>query len=1006
VFLNFFNGQMATPGALEWGGVRFDTNKMCIDPTLPLAAASCCGGCTDDPHQKIEKKGYTCATLENMEKKGEKLMGTKYCNSDKDWASKKFCQFACWRNGYGYEGDDCSFGLYQESVVCDKESDKTTYANSLDYCTSKGLNVCPTATTSCKAPNINVWTPEVCTIKVHVHDFGRISAHTENVAGNQFIVQWSDNSYPPEGEYDTAVSVSAVFAELPSASELQAKLKIGAYTPYISCTDNCGGEVKAYSTSGSIDEATVFEFNGRFFRNIESVVTITSGISYSFRNPPVFLQPGSFPLDDREGELASLAEVDSLIEYLANHENTPVFFGKKLIQRFVTSNPTPEYVHDVGEAFMAGVFEIDGEKFGSGQHGDLGSTLAAILLHPDARSLDGASNGLLREPALKVMHLLRSLGYKHSTDIILFDEVSGKIGQWPYTAPSVFNFFSADFSPDSFEPPAGEEVENTEDLMVGPEFEIFTAPLFISYLNGIQNVIKNGISHCGGKDKWGGAAKTGCKMGVFQTGDTSSVDDLDVLLTGGRLTPSNLQVVRDVYDNALDGEKAQAAQMAIILSPEFNNLGVADSPGLRPAIEDSPANGKLRPYKAIILVELNGGADTYHMLVPLACPLYDEYVARRGDLAFKQSEVIKIETTGQQCATFGIHPSLKFVASLYEDQMAAFVSNVGNLVAPMTASEYHFGNPEVCNSLMSHLHQTAGAQTMKCQIAGASPRGVGGRITDRLKTQSYHAWSFSTDGKATFPTGFDTHVEILEKKDGIVRFDGVETWSNVISNMTQQKYDSIYLEEYATSLSHFLTFSEETSAVVDGLSLLTDYPTDLGIDQQLYQVSRLINARVPRGAERDVFFVKHRGYDGHRDLIESMDVLFEELDSAIENFVTEMKAQGAFESVVLATTSEFGRRLDYNGRGTDHAYGGNSFVLGGGINGGKVFNDYLDSFTEGNGLYEFSRGRIIPKYPWESIWVPMAEWMGVDLNGEATDYLFPNLQNFNRSQFIIPDLFK
>lgn len=239
-----------------------------------------------------------------------------------------------------------------------------------------------------------------------------------------------------------------------------------------------------------------------------------------------------------------------------------------------------------------------------------------------------------------------------------------------------------------------------------------------------------------------------------------------------------------------------------------------------------------------------------------------------------------------------------------------------------------------------------------------------------------------------------------------MRFDGIETWSNVISNMTQQKYDSIYLEEYATSLSHFLTFSEEVSAIVDGLSLLTDYPITAGIDQQLYQVSRLINARVPRSAERDLFFVKHRGYDGHRNLIEDMEILFDELDSSIESFVTELKAQGIFESVVMATTSEFGRRLDYNGQGTDHAYGGNSFVLGGGINGGKVFNDYLDSFTEGNGLYEFARGRLIPKYPWESIWVPMAEWMGVDLNGEATDYLFPNLQNFNRSQFIIPDLFK
>jgi len=56
--------------------------------------------------------------------------------------------------------------------------------------------------------------------------------------------------------------------------------------------------------------------------------------------------------------------------------------------------------------------------------------------------------------------------------------------------------------------------------------------------------------------------------------------------------------------------------------------------------------------------------------------------------------------------------------------------------------------------------------------------------------------------------------------------------------------------------------------------------------------------------------------------------------------------------------------------------------------------------------HEFGRGRHIPKYPWESIWVPIAQWMGIDVDDDdEAKYVFPNLQNFNRSQFILSEVF-
>merc|ERR1719277_1167952 len=160
----------------------------------------------------------------------------------------------------------------------------------------------------------------------------------------------------------------------------------------------------------------------------------------------------------------------------------------------------------------------------------------------------------------------------------------------------------------------------------------------------------------------------------------------------------------------------------------------------------------------------------------------------------------------------------------------------------------------------------------------------------------------------------------------------------------------------------------------------------------------MISTRQDRQAERDFFFVSIGGFDAHSNSDETLNLKFEEINDAIEDFVNEMKGQNVFESVVLVTESDFGRSLSSNGAGTDHAWAGNHFVLGGSINGGNVLNSFPDSLLEGNSQ-DAGRGRLIPKYPWESMMVPIAEWMGVGKSQLST--VFPNLANFNMSRHII-----
>jgi len=122
------------------------------------------------------------------------------------------------------------------------------------------------------------------------------------------------------------------------------------------------------------------------------------------------------------------------------------------------------------------------------------------------------------------------------------------------------------------------------------------------------------------------------------------------------------------------------------------------------------------------------------------------------------------------------------------------------------------------------------------------------------------------------------------------------------------------------------------------------------------------------------------------------------IDDALKEFVTELKAQNIFNSVVIASESDFGRTLSSNGAGTDHAWAGNHFVIGGNVNGGRVYNDFPDSLLLGS-EQDLGRGRLIPKYPWESMIVPIAEWMGVEESQHAT--VFPNLAKFDKAKHIV-----
>lgn len=765
------------------------------------------------------------------------------------------------------------------------------------------------------------------------------------------------------------------------------RLTIGAYQQTAPPFQSAGG-VRAYHPSGAYDESTVFEVDGRLYKNSESIVRLGP---FALRNAPVFV-----PLDGATAEQA-MAEIEALLDQLVAHPNTAPFFAQRLIQKLVSSNPSGDYVADVARAFRTGFCQ--GIRF-SGRYGDVGAAVAAVLLHGEARQVAAASGGL-REPLLRLAHFLRAMEYE-STDgrEIAVSQLDDLIGQWPHFAPSVFNFYSPFFRPSGF------DAAGVDGALVGPEFQLNMPPNAINLLNGLMDAIEHGeLTHCGadfGMTYWA------CRRGGFffrlnqsSMGGTSAeqLETLDLLLTAGRLSARSRATVQTAYNSAEAASRLKAAQSAIVLTPEFNTLGRPLVSGVR-APAPAPLQSAPRSYKAVVMIFLHGGADIFNMLVPMECGLWNEYRSVREGVALSEGQLLRIPTVGQRCSSFGVHHALPFVQQLYNAGQAAFVSNIGALVHPTTAEEFRRGNVTLCKNLFSHSDQQNAASTLKCQVPGTQPGGVGGRMADALAADGYTTSAFSLEGRETWPEGRKTQAMIVHQSKGVPRLSRYQSLSGAVANISRTRHDNIYCEEYVRQLIGAIQSSEGLGAVFEKTTLVTDFATNhqnSDIGQQLAQVAKPIASRAERKAEREVFYVQQRGYDMHGEVLGELRVKFEQLNFALQKFVEEMRAQGAWDNVVMATSSDFARTLTSNGRGTDHAWAGNHVVLGGKVRGRRVYNDFPATMQE-CGEQDIGRGRLAPKYPWESMMVPIAAWMGV--KEPDLDRVFPNRRNFKSTHVL------
>lgn len=911
----------------------------------------------------------------------------------------------------------------------------TTWNTAQSRCSSIGRGLCDyrivTATDKCPLFG-SYWTTDSCMMRVKVSSDGQAalvhkffttnntSTELKSETPNFFKVYWKDMLFPTienncdggqcETYEDTCIcnvtvsDVPVFVSSLPTnANEILQQLRIGhpgrSTLDMSSAASN--GDYKYYGkTQLPLNQNTVFEVvdrNGqtKFLRNLKSTVTI-AGTAFEFRNPPHF----NSILSHEYSIVDAHYETEAALDHLLYHKNTAPFLAYRFIQRFGVSNPTPRYVLAVANAFRAGQYENRGISFGKGKYGDLEATIAAVLLDREARSVvldKDPAQGTLREPILKVLSFMRATDFKSSSPLVELDYMEQKVGQMAYEQASVFSFFRPEYSPS--------ELAGTG--LTAPESQTMSSTSIVGLMNGLFSLIKYGLNECNG-----GFGAFGDCSNPYPSGNityvpsnintpTDMVRDLSYLLTGGRMTSTKQQaIVSAIAAQPNATSQYQLALQLLTSAPEFHSTSSLDA--LAPAEKPPPPPRTTVPptpdYKVVILLMFRGGCDSFNVLVPSSScgTLHEEYVNVRGAVGLTPAQTIPLSgdatSTQQACSNFAIHSGLSTLQKLYSDKDLLFLANVGVLTQYVNRTDYSIRTETPLFSHNSMQDEVTALDPWK-SVAGT---GALGRMADVLQEKGYQTARTTIDAPSSnLASRSGSTPPIFSMSARGVSLFNVAPSSTTMNNVIQQLNNGIsgiYGDLWSTMMKRSINQTDELFAILKNQTKTVFPSTPLG--NRLKVASQLIASRVGRGVDRDVFFIPFDGFDTHSEVTATLENRFAELNDAFDDFVTELKLLGVWDNTAIIQASDFGRTMTGNsGGGTDHGWGGNYWLAGGGVKGQQIVGKYPPTFSL-DYEYNIDRGRIIPTTSWDSIFNSISEWMGVNTTSDLRRIL-PNRNKFS-----------
>jgi uncharacterized protein (DUF1501 family) len=427
--------------------------------------------------------------------------------------------------------------------------------------------------------------------------------------------------------------------------------------------------------------------------------------------------------------------------------------------------------------------------------------------------------------------------------------------------------------------------------------------------------------------------------------------------------------------------------------------------------------------KALVCLFFSGGCDSFNLLVPYEQTRYNTYAITRGaygtggGLALNRAALLPLSAPAND---FALHPSCVNLQQMANGtgvfagkKRLAFVANVGTLIQPISKAQFNnwengndFALP-VPKALFSHSDQIEQWQTAVPQGL-TQLNGWAGRCADVL--HSYYntgatSMSISLGGNNVFQVGNSTQQFVITPS-GSLSFEGdtggannnpLQLKNSGLRSTLDQHYTNLLTESFSQltkqSDSMQLLFQTQFDSANASLGAAADalFPPNNYLATTLKAVVKTIKIRAALGLKRQTFFINYGGWDHHGELLNTEAGMLAAVDTALGAYQRALELLGLANDAITFTASDFGRTLRSNGRGTDHAWGGNAMVFGGPVDGGKIFGTYPDLTLDGpNDVGQ--GGRMLPSTAVDLYFAEMLRWFGVTPGNLS--YVLPNIANF------------
>ena len=366
---------------------------------------------------------------------------------------------------------------------------------------------------------------------------------------------------------------------------------------------------------------------------------------------------------------------------------------------------------------------------------------------------------------------------------------------------------------------------------------------------------------------------------------------------------------------------------------------------------------------------------------------------------------------GQPCSKFAIHPDIPILHELWEEGSLLWLANTGVLDSA-EINKLNFEEKTV-TPLYAHNH-------MSYQIQVQDPfrtdpgTGLMGRMAEVLTAQGYGAQCMAIDKPSptmTADSTVKTRPPLVVKSEGATKFNDrpeAEKDFDLEKYMAQLNPESeFYTNAFGETWSHELNLAVSQNnflmAALENTTLSDEFYAGKGNEYRTGagMISRLLQTRETRRADRDMVFFRPGFWDHHGNLKLELSNELTELQEGLRGLVADLKYHGLWDDVAIVIASDFGRTLSMNGgEGTDHAWGGHYVLMGGAVKGGRILGKYPSDLTEAGEL-TVGRGRFIPTTSWDVVWHGIAKWMGVETEEEMREVL-PNLHQAHGPGFTSP----